>query len=424
MRVLLISGNREDVDIRVPALGLACIAAATENAGHETRLLDLITATDPRPIVADAIAQFNPDVIGISVRNIDDQRMRNPRFLLDQARNAVGWCRESTEVPIILGGAGFSILPQEILEYLDVEMGIQGEGEAVFPELLKRLQSGGQFDELPGVFQRGKPAPARRSFSKGLDSFPLPNPALLARSLSGAVNAPVPIQTRRGCPLSCSYCSTPAIEGRLVRWRSPESVVAWIARWVDEGFRNFYFVDNTFNLPPSYAVHLCTRIIEARLDISWRCILFPGGLDEKLIEMLARAGCREASLGFESGSDVMLHRMKKPFALGEVLRAAEALRRHKIRTMGFLLLGGPGETKTSAEESLAFAESLQLDAMKLSIGVRIYPHTDVAHIAEQEGLIASEQDLLLPRFYVAQHLEDWLHETAGARIAAHANWSF
>jgi radical SAM superfamily enzyme YgiQ (UPF0313 family) len=423
MRVLLISGNREDVDIRVPALGLACIAAATEKSGHETLLLDLMTTKDPEKAVADAINEFHPEVIGLSVRNIDDQRMRNPRFLLNQARDAVAWCRQSSTAAIVLGGAGFSILPQPILEYLDAEMGIQGEGEAIFPELLNRLQSNMEIGELPGVYQRGKHPPVRRAFSKELDPFPLPDPSMIARSLSGATDAPVPIQTRRGCPLSCSYCSTPTIEGKLVRWRSPESVVAWIARWVEEGFRNFYFVDNTFNLPPSYATQLCTRIIAAGLNISWRCILFPGGLDEKLIAVLGKAGCTEASLGFESGAENILHCMGKQFAPADVRRASDALRRHNIRRMGFLLLGGPGETRESAEESLAFAESLELDALRLSVGIRIYPNTDVARTAEEEGLIKSEQELLFPKFYVVKDLEDWLYETAAAHISAHPNWS-
>jgi radical SAM superfamily enzyme YgiQ (UPF0313 family) len=424
MRVLLISGNREDVDIRVPALGLACVAAATESAGHETRLLDLMVAKSPPTAVAEAIDGFRPEVIGVSVRNIDDQKMRSPRFLLDQAREAVAWCRQSSAAPIVLGGAGFSILPQPILQYLDAEIGVQGEGEQIFPELLRRLQTGESVNQLPGVYQRGNNAPARRIFSKQLDLFPLPDPSLLARSLAGANNAPVPVQTRRGCPMSCSYCSTPAIEGKLVRWRSPESVVAWMACWVKEGFRNFYFVDNTFNLPPSYAARLCEKIIAAGLDITWRCILFPGGLDERLVQMLARAGCKEASLGFESGTASILHRMNKQFSLEAVRRASDLLGRHHIRRMGFLLLGGPGESKESVEESLAFAESLKLDAVKLSVGIRIYPHTDLARAAEQEGLISNEEDLLAPRFYLAKDLEGSLYETAGAWISAHSNWTF
>jgi radical SAM superfamily enzyme YgiQ (UPF0313 family) len=423
MRVLLISGNREDVDIRVPALGLACIAAAAENAGHEVILLDLLIEQDPRSAVIEAIGNFKPEAIGVSVRNIDDQRMRNPRFLLDQAREVVHWCKEVSAAPIILGGAGFSILPQPILDYLGADMGIQGEGEAVFPELLKRLQSGEKTVSLPGLFQKGKPSPVRRSFARNLNALPLPDPSLVARTLSGAKDAPVPVQSRRGCPMSCSYCSTPTIEGNSVRWRSPESVAAWIARWTEEGFKKFYFVDNTFNLPPAYAAHLCSKIIGAGLDISWRCILFPGGLSPKLIETMAEAGCNEVSMGFESGAENMLHRMKKEFDLNEVRHTSELLHQHNIRSMGFLLLGGPGETKESAEKSLDFAESLHLDSLRISIGIRIYPNTEVARISVEEGLISSEQDLLLPRFYLVKGLEDWLYDAVARRMASNPNWT-
>lgn len=423
MRILFISGNREDVDIRVPALGMACVAAAAENAGHTVHVLDLLIERDPRASVLHAIHSFNPEIIAVSVRNIDDQRAHGPRFLLEQAREAIAWCKESSKVPIVLGGAGFSILPQPILEYLNADMGIQGEGEMVFPELLRRLEARENIDNLPGLYQQGKSAPGGRSFIKDLDTLPLPDPALLARSLSGARNAPVPIQTRRGCPMSCSYCSTPTIEGRNVRWRSPESVVDWIRRWVAQAFHNFYFVDNTFNLPPSYAMQLCSHIIEAGLDISWRCILYPGGLSEKLIGMLARAGCREVSLGFESGVGSMIHRMKKQFTLAEVRAASELLRRHNIRRMGFLLLGGPGETRETVEESLTFADSLELESLRISIGIRIYPNTDIARRAREEGMISSEQDLLFPRFYLARGLEPWLYDTIVQRLPANPTWT-
>jgi len=408
MRVLMISGNREDADIRVPALGLACIAAATEAAGHEVCLQDLLIVKDPKSVVAGTLRDFWPEAIGISVRNIDDQKMKSTRFLLDQARETVSWCKEISAAPVILGGAAFSIIPQPMLDYLGADMGIQGE----------------KLEGLPGLFVRGKPAPACRAFAKDLDSLPLPDPSLLSRSLSGAKDAPVPVQTRRGCPLSCSYCSTPTIEGKTMRWRSPENVVAWMKRWVEQGFRSFYFVDNTFNLPPSYAKNLCQKIIAAGLDISWRCILFPRALDPKLVELMARAGCRETSLGFESGSHTILHRMNKLFAPDDVRRASLSLRRNNIRQMGFLLLGGPGETRESVEESLAFAESLELDALKVSVGIRIYPDTEVARLAKEEGLIASDQDLLTPQFYVVRDLEEWIYETVGRHMLLHPNWTY
>lgn len=424
MRVLLISANREDVDIRVPALGLACIAAASENAGHETRFLDLMVEQDPPLAVSRILREFRPEAIGVSVRNIDDQRMRNPRFLLDQALDVVTWCKEGSSAQVILGGAGFSILPQPILNYLGADMGIQGEGESTFIELLKRLQAGEKTDGLPGLYRCGSVGSVARTFIKDLDALPLPDPHFLATTLADAVDAPVPVQSRRGCPLACSYCSTPTIEGSSVRRRSPETIVDWMAGWVAEGFRRFYFVDNTFNLPPAYAARVCSKIIDAGLNISWRCILFPGGLTPELIGLMAKAGCNEVSLGFESGSARVLRSMRKQFDLDEVRRASKLLRSQHIRSMGFLLLGGPGETRSSAEESFDFAESLDLDSLRISIGVRIYPHTDVARVAMEKGLISSDQDLLFPRFYIEDGLEDWLYETAVHRMKSRSNWFF
>jgi radical SAM superfamily enzyme YgiQ (UPF0313 family) len=424
MNVLLISGNREDVDIRVPALGLACIAAACKQAGHTVRLLDLLIEKAPKTAVENAIKDFAPEVIGVSVRNIDDQRMRNPRFLLDQAKETVQWCRGVSSSPIVLGGAGFSILPRAILDYVSADMGIQGEGETIFCELLKRLNRGENPGDMPGLFQKGKISTTRRIYARDLDSLPLPDPSWISRSLTGASDAPVPVQTRRGCPFSCSYCSTPTIEGKRTRRRSSETIVSWLSRWAQEGFRYFYFVDNTFNLPPSYAMHLCSKIIAAGLDISWRCILFPAGLRSSLVEIMAKAGCKEVSLGFESGSESMLRQMHKPFTLDEVRHANDLLRQHHIRRIGFLLLGGPGETRETVEESLAFAASLDLDALKLSVGIRIYPDTDIARAAKEEGLISSDQDLLRPRFYIVPELADWLYDTIAARLPANPHWLF
>lgn len=303
-------------------------------------------------------------------------------------------------------------------------MGIQGEGESAFIELLKRLQMGEKLDGLPGLYRSGSVESVPRAFIKDLDALPLPDPHFLAKTLADAVDAPVPVQSRRGCPLACSYCSTPTIEGCSVRRRSPEAVVEWVAGWVAEGFRRFYFVDNTFNLPPAYAARLCSKIIDSGLNISWRCILFPGGVTPELIELMAKAGCNEVSLGFESGSTRILRSMHKQFDVDEVRRASKLLRLHHIRSMGFLMLGGPGETRNSAAESFDFADSLELDALKVSIGIRIYPHTDVAKAATQEGLISSEQDLLFPRFYIAAGLEDWLYEAAARRMKSRSNWFF
>jgi radical SAM superfamily enzyme YgiQ (UPF0313 family) len=125
---------------------------------------------------------------------------------------------------------------------------------------------------------------------------------------------------------------------------------------------------------------------------------------------MADAGCVEVALGFESGSAPVLKAMNKRFHAQDVRQASWLLARHGIRRIGFLLLGGPGETRDSVEESLRFARSLGLDQLRVTIGVRIYPGTPLAQRAAAEGCIAPDDNLLRPRFYLAPGLEPWIYE--------------
>jgi len=195
-----------------------------------------------------------------------------------------------------------------------------------------------------------------------------------------------------------------------------------IERHVKAGFNKFYFTDNTFNIPSAYAGELCKRILASGINITWMCILYPWEMEEALVSDMAQAGCREVSLGFESGNTEMLHRMNKKFDVHAVRRTSLLLNRYGIRQTGFLLLGGPGETRSSAVESLAFADSLPLDAVKLSVGIRIYPDTPLARLSVEEGIIAPDDDLLYPRFYLADKLEGWLDETVAEWMSTRPHW--
>jgi len=421
MRVLLISANTEKIDMPTLPLGLACVAAATQKAGHEVSIVDLMTEKNARSVLRRAIEGFRPDLIGISVRNIDDQNMAHARFLLDPVKEIVAVCRSFSEAKIVLGGAGYSIFPEVALSFLGADMGIQGEGEVVFPDLIERMEQGASLLGLPGLYLRGHDRRCERRFVKDLDRLPLPSADLLSLPFQKE-ELWMPIQTRRGCPLDCSYCSTGVIEGRTVRRHSPEMIVEWIARWRRAEVRQFYFVDNTFNLPPSYAKEICQRLIDQDLDMKWWSILYPKHVDKELVAYMARAGCEQVSLGFESGSERILKDMNKRFTLDEVRQISEALSERGIRRMGFLLLGGPGETSESVEQSLVFADSLKLDNLKITVGVRVYPYTPLAEKAIEEGMIASHHELLFPRFYLAEGLEDWLPETLKNLAATRPHW--
>jgi radical SAM superfamily enzyme YgiQ (UPF0313 family) len=394
MNVLLISANTETTNMPPLPLGAACVAAALEKAGHETHLVNLMSSGDPESAVRQSIEEYRPDVIGISVRNIDDQNMQAPRFLLPAVKETVAVCRKHSKARIVAGGAGFSIFPEAARKYLGVDAGIAGEGEAAFPGLLA-----------------GRPAAPG-----GLNDFPLPVPDRWIPRGPDRAELRIPVQTRRGCPLDCSYCSTSLIEGRALRRRSLDAIMDWLMNLREAGIRRLYFVDNTFNLPPFYAKDLCRRMIEANLGMDWWAIVYPKWIDEEMVWLMARARCTSVSLGCESGSEPVLRQLNKRFSPKEVREVAGMFRDAGVERRGFLLLGGPGETRESVEESLAFAHSLQLETLKITVGLRIYPGTALAKTAAAEGQIRADDDLLLPRFYLAPELAEWLPE----RVAAYA----
>ena len=421
MKVLLISANTEKINMTTLPLGLACVATATRKSGHDVAMVDLMIEKDAQSVLKETIEGFRPDIIGISVRNIDDQNMENPRFLLDRAKEIVSGCRSLSKAKIVLGGAGYSIFPESALSFLGADMGIQGEGEVAFPALIGRMEQGANLSGVCGLYLSGQGLQCKRQFAKNLDTLPLPDTDLWALP-SQKEDLWMPVQTRRGCPLNCSYCSTGTIEGRMIRRHSPEAIVKWIAHWRKAGVRQFYFVDNTFNLPPSHAKEICRKLIDHGLEIRWWSILYPAHVDEELVNLMSKAGCAQVSIGFESGSERILKNLNKRFTLKGVRLISEMLSDHGIRKMGFLLFGSPGETWESVEESLTFADSLRLETMKITLGVRIYPDTALARIAVEEGMISSQDDLFSPRFYLAKGLEDWLSKTLKKWTATRPHW--
>lgn len=420
MKVLLISANRTEINMRTMPLGLAFVAQALSDRHHSVRMIDCVGIADVESYIKDAIDSFRPDVIGISLRNIDDQTSVNTQFLYLGDRDIISLARRLSDRPIVLGGAGYSMFPDAILADSDADMGIEGEGEAALALVLERLGKGEPLDGIPGLHVKGKPGAARRELIRDTDKFPLPDPRYIVASPVTS-DTWVPVQTRRGCAMDCSYCSTASIEGRILRKRPVPSVVEWLGRLVEAGASQFYFVDNTFNLPRSYALSLCRAM--AGLPVKWRCIVYPWRIGEELVAAMAQAGCFEISLGSESADDEVLRLMHKRFRRDEVAAASRLFKKYGIRQMGFLMLGAPGDTRQSVEETLAFAASLEYDLLKVTVGIRIYPRTTLAEEALKQGIIQPDDTLLEPRFYITPDLdEQWIRETVAKYASGHRNW--
>jgi len=410
MRVLLVSANTERINMPTPPLGAAMVAAATRSRGHQVELLDLLGAEDPEEAIAEAVTRTAPEVIGISIRNIDDQRMEKPDFLLDRAAGVVGACREESTAPLVLGGAGYSIFPAAALAYLGADYGVVGEGELVFPALLETLAANGDPAAIPGVVTPGGAGAANRPPPARLGELPSPYPDLSTCLDLGDPELWVPLQTRRGCPLDCTYCSTPQIEGRTLRLRPVQRVLGDLGAIAECGASRLHFVDNTFNLPESYAIELCREIVARDLEFTWRCIVYPHQVSQELVEAMAEAGCREVSIGSESCCDPILGSLNKRFSSDEVAGVVARFTAAGIEPMGFLMLGVPGETRETVAHSLEVADGLGLSVLKITIGVRIYPHTPLAAQAVAEGVVAADDTLLEPRFYLAPAVAGWVEE--------------
>ncbi len=424
MRVLLISANTELINMPVLPLGMAFVARAAEDAGHEVSQINLMTKPEALNALAEHIQKVQPDIIGISVRNIDDQVSSQPRFLLEPVKAIVSTCRQNSEAKIVLGGAGYSIFPRHALAYLGADMGIQGEGERSFVTLLDRLKNYDDLSNIPGLYHVDRSIANPPAAFKKIDHFPFPQPGRHIRTLEhiGDEIIWLPFQTRRGCPLNCSYCSTPSIEGKTIRKRTPGLIIDAMAAYVSAGFDHFFFVDNTFNLPSDYSKDLCDQMLGSGLNITWRGILYPWKVEKELVAKMAESGCVEVSLGLESGSDIMLRKMNKQYRTEDVRRASDLLKTFGIRQMGFLLLGGPGETRQTVLESLEFADSLVLEMVKVTIGLRIYPDTELAFHARRTGQISPDDNLLFPQFYIENGMEAWIRQTVSAWMKDRPNW--
>lgn len=431
MRVLLISENRCKENLIPYPLGIAFVATAVRDAGHEVSCLDLMFSEEPLLELANRIDDFKPECIGLSIRNIDNQDMYQNTFYMPQVKEISDAIKSRADAPIILGGAGFSIFPRECFDYLGLEMGVVGEGEKGFVQLLSRLVAGSVNNNLPGLALKT----GEHVFINQPDLLPdLSRLAPPDRELfdirpynwirgEGPPSMPN-LQSRRGCHLKCIYCSSRSIEGRQVRLRDAGCVAAELESLQREyGCTNVVFADSLFSYPPDYTHRLCSEIASRGLSIKWHCNLNPLYSEPQLLDALRNSGCASLSIGNESGSDDILASLKKGFSKQDVIRSISEAKRLGFYINCFLLLGGPGENEHTVKESIELLDRLEVDAVRVSVGVRIFPGCEMHDIAIREGFISADQNLLYPAFYLSRETEPWLHEYIREVCDARLSWS-
>jgi len=343
MRILLVSANKSEGRLPVFPLGLAYLAGSLHKMGHEIRSFDLPFHREYKETLKKTIAGFCPEAIGISLRNLDNQQYSSPISFLPEARAVVEVCQESSKAKVIVGGSGFSIAPEQLLDYLGVDLGIVGEGETAISDLVQAIEEGSDCGNIPGVVVRcqGRTKMAKPRRMKDLDSLELPNRGIFEPKRYLQAGVVLNIRTKRGCPFKCIYCTTPQIEGNKMRVITPQKVAdeLEILKKV-YGADEFYFTDNIFNYPAKHAESICEEIISRGLDIKWYCIANPCSLSKDLLRLMKEAGCYGLSLGNESGSPQMLKNLRKNFTVEQVSQSCSYCRELGINYTCFLLLGG------------------------------------------------------------------------------------
>jgi len=418
MKILLLSANREKNPYPVFPLGLSYLSGPLGRAGHRLRLLDLCFCDDPPAAIEKEFAEFAPEAVVISVRNVDNVTYPGSRSYLSGLREVADRCRGRARV--IVGGSGFSLLPLPMLEHLDADYGVVGEGEDVLPELLERIGQGLPTADLPGVIARGEscflpPAPVRKIHAADRSLFQVERYHIEG----GMAN----VQTKRGCPFSCIYCNYPLLEGKSVRLRPINEVVSEIRSLVQQhGFSYLYFVDDVFNYPSEYAEELCRKLARQRLPVNWCAFVNPGFFGPSLLDAMSAAGCDAIEFGSESGSDLMLRNLRKSFRARQIKSASRLCREAGVSFAHYLLFGGPGESEGTVDETCAVMDEVRGDAVIAMTGIRVFPGTALHGKAIEDGVIAAEDPLLEPAFYIEPEIRDSLCELVAKRALARRNW--
>jgi len=404
-RVLLISPNRCVMPEAVFPLGLAHIQSALEQAGHVARVLDRLTDAQR---MEEVLRGFQPDYVGISLRNIDNVIIRKPETYFESLREVCEAVRRVRQCPVVVGGSGYSIYPERLLEWSGADFGICGEGEGAFVALLEALGKGGDYAGIPGLVcrQGGKivmnpPKAAALAARKECPSRPAEWVSQYLE-IGGTMN----LQTQRGCAHRCCYCTYPLIEGVTHRRRDAETVAEEVAQLERLGTKFMFIVDSVFNTSPRHVTEMCEAMIRRKTTLKWGCFLRPQGLTWELMDLMKRAGLSHVEFGSDSFCDAVLEQYDKRLAFADILRSSELAREVGIEHCHFLICGGPGETPATLENSFENSLRLQSPTIMAVVGMRIYPGTRLAERALGEGRIIAEMDLLQPTYYLAPGLTE------------------
>jgi radical SAM superfamily enzyme YgiQ (UPF0313 family) len=413
MKVLIISSNTRPA----APTGPAYLAGALRQAGHEVRIFERLFAVDLEGELGSLLTDFQPEIVGISIRLVfGDELDKNASLgtrhtdLRPRVLEIADIVRRSTPARIVLGGPGFNYYARDWLEYLDLDIGLRGEGEQSFPLLLERLSDGGDLRSIPGIALREKstyysvsPCPVQ-----DLDAQALPAYDLLDWQPYAGKNITPAVFTKRGCAFSCSYCPYAKLEGRHYRLKSPQRVIAETRHILGSTHTGrIMFCDNNFNAPRRHAEDICKALIAEKADFQWATgDLRPAGVTDDFCLLMKTSKCASVNLSIESASEAMLKSMKRGYTVRQVRDSLEALCRSGIPFGASLMLGAPGETPQTIAETLSVLDDYTIpNGVWVTIGVYLWTdYQDIVAESRRAGVLKDDKELFSGAVYLSPGL--------------------
>ncbi len=385
-------------------LGLAYLAACLPD--HEVRILDLNIYQDPYAEFQRLAVEFLPDIVGVSLRNIDDQSRLAIRYFYKEYRLLIKLIKQLLpHIPLITGGAGFSMFAGKIMERNpEIDFGVLHEGEKSLPDLLNNLDTP---QNVKGILYRNNGAvifsPQREL--PDVKSIPFPRRELLALPEYPVASLPyaLGVQTKRGCSLDCTYCNYPFLSGNKVRLRVPASVVDEIQELQKKhGISNFIFTDSVFNVPINHAQQICEEIIHRGLKVKWGAYLDLRFADEDFLVLAKRAGCDDFICSPDAVSEGALKGLNKGITKADIDRVYKLFKHNEkfkqVHVYFSFLLNGPGETFFGLLQILFYYIKIKVSLSgrgDASVNwIRIEPDTDIYKLAKKNKSLDPYTDLL------------------------------
>ncbi len=367
-------------------LSLARLARAVETRGQQVRQYDLLVHGNHQ--LPGVLQEYQPDLVALSLRNLDNLDTTAYRSYLSSYREVMNIICSHSQAPVVLGGSGFSLLPHDLLRRLDCHLGVIGPGEGALISILQAL------DEGKGFF----PQLLYGTDYNDVDFQSRHEPELV--KYYWRFGGMIGLQTKRGCPRHCSYCTYPLIDGKQIRHAEIPAIVEEIELLSREmGVTYFYFVDSVFNQDREQELAFAEEILRRDLAISWCAFFAPSGLDREYLTVLKKSGLTHMEFGTEAMCDRMLSSYKKGFNTAEVVHNSTLADELGLQVCHYLLFGGPGEAPDTVRETLTHAKKFSDCVFFPFVGVRIYPGTDVYLQALKENQVQEEGDYLAPTFY-------------------------